>query len=179
MAGRGGLRARAVRAGGRARARVAKAQRAPFSSSPHKAARLSDSLRIRGPERLRLFARRPLLKLLCGSMPQSGADLASQPTISRLENAPSAGACYRMAEALFELYLTERGKDGRSGRRYSWISTRQTTPPTANRKEATTTATTGSTCTTPCSSSTATRGTHHGAVEGGRHPREPTRRWPS
>src|SRR4030095_10729876 len=32
----------------------------------------------------------PLLKLLCGSMPQSGADLASQPTISRLENAPSA-----------------------------------------------------------------------------------------
>jgi hypothetical protein len=54
----------------------------------------------------------PLLKLLCGSMPQSGAELASQPTISRLENAPSAGACYRMAEALFELYLRERGKKG-------------------------------------------------------------------
>jgi Transposase DDE domain group 1 len=54
----------------------------------------------------------PLLKLLCGSMPQSGAELASQPTISRLENAPSAGACYRMAEALFELYLGERGKQG-------------------------------------------------------------------
>jgi Transposase DDE domain group 1 len=54
----------------------------------------------------------PLLKLLCGSMPQSGAELASQPTISRLENAPSAGACYRMAEALFELYLGERGKEG-------------------------------------------------------------------
>ena len=54
----------------------------------------------------------PLLKLLCGSMPHSGADLASQPTISRLENAPSAGACYRMAQALFELYLEQRGKDG-------------------------------------------------------------------
>ena len=54
----------------------------------------------------------PLLKLLCGSMPQSGADLTSQPTISRLENAPSAGACYRMAEALFDLYLTEREKGG-------------------------------------------------------------------
>jgi hypothetical protein len=54
----------------------------------------------------------PLLKLLCGSMPQSGADLASQPTISRLENAPSASACYRMAEALLELYLAEREKDG-------------------------------------------------------------------
>jgi hypothetical protein len=35
----------------------------------------------------------PLLKLLCGSMPQSGAELASQPTISRLENAVSARAC--------------------------------------------------------------------------------------
>jgi len=54
----------------------------------------------------------PLLKLLCGSLPQSGADLGSQPTISRLENAPSAGACYRMGEALFELYLAERGKEG-------------------------------------------------------------------
>src|SRR5215211_3705961 len=39
----------------------------------------------------------PLLKLLCGS---------------RLENAPSARACYRMAEALFDLYLTEREKGG-------------------------------------------------------------------
>jgi hypothetical protein len=54
----------------------------------------------------------PLLKLSCGSLPQSGAELASQPTISRLENAPSAGACYRMADALFELYLTEREKGG-------------------------------------------------------------------
>jgi Transposase DDE domain group 1 len=54
----------------------------------------------------------PLLKLLCGSLPESGTELASQPTISRLENAPSASACYRMAEAIFELYLTERGKDG-------------------------------------------------------------------
>jgi len=54
----------------------------------------------------------PLLKLLCGSMPQSGAELASQPTICRLENAPSAGACYRMADAIFELYLTERSKEG-------------------------------------------------------------------
>ena len=54
----------------------------------------------------------PLLKLLCGSMPQSGADLASQPTISRLENAPSAGDCYRMADALLGLYLAEREKGG-------------------------------------------------------------------
>jgi hypothetical protein len=53
----------------------------------------------------------PLLKLVCGSLPETGANLASQPTISRLENAATARSCYRMAEALLELYLTERGKD--------------------------------------------------------------------
>jgi len=31
--------------------------------------------------------RDPLLKLVCGRLPASGADLASQPTFSRLENA--------------------------------------------------------------------------------------------
>jgi hypothetical protein len=54
----------------------------------------------------------PLLKLVCGSLPESGANLASQPTICRLENAATRGSCYRIAEALFELYLRERGKDG-------------------------------------------------------------------
>ena len=54
----------------------------------------------------------PLLKVVCGSLPESGADLASQPTISRLENAATRRSCYQIAEALFELYLKERGKDG-------------------------------------------------------------------
>jgi hypothetical protein len=54
----------------------------------------------------------PLLKVACGSLPESGADLASQPTISRLENAATRSSCYRIAEALFEIYLQERGKDG-------------------------------------------------------------------
>jgi hypothetical protein len=54
----------------------------------------------------------PLLKLVCGSLPETGANLASQPTISRLENAATARSCYRMAEALLELYLGEQGKDG-------------------------------------------------------------------
>jgi hypothetical protein len=54
----------------------------------------------------------PLLKLVCGSLPESGRELASQPTISRFENAVSARACYLMAEALFELYLRERAKNG-------------------------------------------------------------------
>ena len=54
----------------------------------------------------------PLLKLVCGPLPESGADLASQPTFSRLENAVDARCCHRMSQALFELYLRERGKDG-------------------------------------------------------------------
>jgi hypothetical protein len=42
----------------------------------------------------------PLLKLVCGSLPETGGDLASQPTISRLENAATTRACYEIAEAL-------------------------------------------------------------------------------
>jgi hypothetical protein len=54
----------------------------------------------------------PLLKVVCGSLPESGADLASQPTFSRLENAVDIRCCYRMSRALFELYLRERERDG-------------------------------------------------------------------
>jgi hypothetical protein len=54
----------------------------------------------------------PLLKMVCGSLPESGADLASQPTISRLENAADGRSCHRIAQAIFELYLSERAKDG-------------------------------------------------------------------
>jgi hypothetical protein len=54
----------------------------------------------------------PLLKALCGSLPEGGHDLASQPTICRMENAADARCCYRVAEIIFELYLKEREKDG-------------------------------------------------------------------
>jgi hypothetical protein len=54
----------------------------------------------------------PLLKLCCGSLPESGLDLASQPTISRMENAATRRSCHRIAEVLFETYLTQREKDG-------------------------------------------------------------------
>jgi hypothetical protein len=54
----------------------------------------------------------PLLKVVCGSLPESGADLASQPTISRLENAATRRSCHRIAQALLGLYMRERGKDG-------------------------------------------------------------------
>lgn len=54
----------------------------------------------------------PLLKLVCGRLPETGPDLASQPTISRLENAVTARSCYRMASALGELYVRRRAEDG-------------------------------------------------------------------
>ena len=58
----------------------------------------------------------PLLKLVCGQLPVSGAALASQPTLSRLENAADRRACYRLARALAEVYLRERGRGGAPAR---------------------------------------------------------------
>jgi hypothetical protein len=52
--------------------------------------------------------RDPLLKLVCGRHPEQGADLASQPTLSRLENSVDRRACYRLAHALVDIYLHER-----------------------------------------------------------------------
>jgi hypothetical protein len=54
----------------------------------------------------------PLLKLVCGRLPETGAPLASQPTLSRLDNALDRRACYRLAVALVQLYLRERERDG-------------------------------------------------------------------
>jgi Transposase DDE domain group 1 len=54
----------------------------------------------------------PLLKLVCGRLPETDADLASQPTISRLENAADARSCYRIARALMELYIRQRTEHG-------------------------------------------------------------------
>ena len=44
----------------------------------------------------------PVHKLLVGRDPVAGADLASQPTLCRFENAPGRKQVYRMAEALAE-----------------------------------------------------------------------------
>jgi len=54
----------------------------------------------------------PLLKLVCGQLPETGHDLASQPTLSRLENAVDRKSCYRLALALGAIYLRERERDG-------------------------------------------------------------------
>ncbi len=54
----------------------------------------------------------PLLKLVCGRLPVTGAPLASQPTLSRLDNLPGLRDCYRMAAALGQVYLRERERGG-------------------------------------------------------------------
>jgi Transposase DDE domain group 1 len=54
----------------------------------------------------------PLFKLACGRRPASEPDLASQPTLSRLENAVDRWAVERLAEALADLYIRERGRGG-------------------------------------------------------------------
>jgi len=51
----------------------------------------------------------PLFKLVCGQLPISGGDLASQPTLARLENCVNRRTCQRLAEALAALYRRERG----------------------------------------------------------------------
>jgi len=58
----------------------------------------------------------PLLKLACGRLPESGAELASQPTFSRLENALDRHAVERLAEALVDVYVRQRGRAGAPAR---------------------------------------------------------------
>src|SRR5918911_4331201 len=54
----------------------------------------------------------PLLKLVCGRRPTTGAALASQPTFSRLENAVDRHAVEALAATLVELYIRERERAG-------------------------------------------------------------------
>ncbi len=44
----------------------------------------------------------PALKLACGRLPDSGRDLCSQPTLSRLENAPRLKEVIRLTHALVD-----------------------------------------------------------------------------
>lgn len=54
----------------------------------------------------------PLFKLACGRLPASEPDLASQPTLSRLENAVDRHAVEQLAASLADLYIRERGRSG-------------------------------------------------------------------
>jgi hypothetical protein len=58
----------------------------------------------------------PLLQLVCGRPPAQGPELASQPTLSRLDNAGDWRTCYRLAYALLRVYLQERERPGRPAR---------------------------------------------------------------
>ena len=46
----------------------------------------------------------PAFKLACGRLPETGRDLMSQPTLSRLENAPSWRALARMGLSMIDLF---------------------------------------------------------------------------
>src|ERR1700723_1775712 len=46
----------------------------------------------------------PAVKISCGRLPGSGVDLASQPTISRLENAPDLRTLIRISRGLVDLW---------------------------------------------------------------------------
>src|SRR6202162_4956910 len=46
----------------------------------------------------------PGFKLACGRLPDSGADLCSQPTVSRWENAPTLREVIRMTYAMIDTY---------------------------------------------------------------------------
>lgn len=48
----------------------------------------------------------PMLKLAAGRAPVSGDDLASQPTLSRLENSVSATELMRMEEVLLDIFIS-------------------------------------------------------------------------
>jgi hypothetical protein len=46
----------------------------------------------------------PAFKLACGRLPESGDDLASQPTMSRWENAPDRRTLIRLTRAMVDLW---------------------------------------------------------------------------
>ena len=54
----------------------------------------------------------PMFKLACARLPASEPDLASQPTLSGLENAVNRQAVERLAASLADLYVRERGRPG-------------------------------------------------------------------
>jgi hypothetical protein len=60
----------------------------------------------------------PIHKLLVGRDPVAGEDLASQPTLSRFENAPDSKELFRMTEALADRVIERHRKrlHGRAGR---------------------------------------------------------------
>lgn len=52
----------------------------------------------------------PAFKAAVGRLPQSGDDLASQPTLSRLENSVGPRELYRISELFIDLFIAEQGE---------------------------------------------------------------------
>jgi hypothetical protein len=77
----------------------------------------------------------PLLKLVCGRLPESEDALASQPTLSRLENAVDRHACVRLAHALLAVYLQAR--DAEEPPRHILLDLDSTDDPTHGEQEGT------------------------------------------
>ena len=48
----------------------------------------------------------PAFKLACGRLPDTGADLCSQPTLSRIENLPDLRTVMRLGHVLVDLWLS-------------------------------------------------------------------------
>ena len=59
------------------------------------------------------LCREPALKVACGRAPKSGLDLASQPTLSRLENRVTSKDIYCMAEAIARQVVGQLPKETR------------------------------------------------------------------
>jgi len=55
----------------------------------------------------------PAFKLACGRLPDSGADLCSQPTVSRCENAPTRHEIAAMSYAMIDIYCASYGRPPR------------------------------------------------------------------
>jgi hypothetical protein len=53
---------------------------------------------------LQFLRKDPAFKLACGRLPESGDDLASQPTMSRWENAPDVRTLIRLTRAMVDLW---------------------------------------------------------------------------
>jgi hypothetical protein len=56
----------------------------------------------------------PAFKMACGRLPESGRDLASQPAISRLENAPDPRALIRMSRGMVDLWCQSHARPPKS-----------------------------------------------------------------
>lgn len=60
---------------------------------------------------LDILRKDPAFKLACGRLPDSGVDLCSQPTLSRLENAPSLRDAIRLSYALADQWMASYAKE--------------------------------------------------------------------